>query len=433
MSKYLPMSIPLDDLYHYIESVAKEIDEDVIIYRFWPHGSKNIDNLEELQGAISWSERALGLNITCHDQEPLNYGLIQYNAGSTIQKILNSLLLFDYTNHNLITASTVHNKICLVHSEKRSEHVIKYQNNRCVPVYYWSHALISLDWFRFAQHVQQTKQVQKLFLIYNRAWSGTREYRLKFSELLVRLGLQDFCQTTVNPVDPELGTHYETHQFENLAWRPNLVLENYFLPSTATSSYSATFDINNYQATDIEVVLETLFDDSRLHLTEKSLRPIACRQPFILAGTHGSLEYLHSYGFKTFGNIWDERYDLIEDPEERLLAIADLMNDIANWTLDQRANKIMQAQEIAEYNQQYFFSKEFFSMITSELKNNLNTAIMELKLNADFQPFIDRWEHLITFKDITDFLENPEPGQHPGIPTMDQVTQVLDKLKQHKF
>ena len=40
------MSIPLDRLYHYIESIAKEIrGDDVLIYRFFPHGSKNINDL----------------------------------------------------------------------------------------------------------------------------------------------------------------------------------------------------------------------------------------------------------------------------------------------------------------------------------------------------------------------------------------------------
>ena len=429
VSKYLPMSIPLDDLYHYIENVAKEIDKGVIIYRFWPHGSKNIANLENLKGSLTWSEHALGLNITCHDQEPLNYKLWQPNKNdSHFTNLLKSCSLVDYTQHNLIKITTAYGKICLLHSEKRSNHVEQYQNNCCVTVYYWSHALISLDWFRFAQHVQQTKQVQHTFLIYNRAWSGTREYRLKFSELLIKLGLHNSCQTTINPIETELGIHYSTYQFKNSAWRPEIILEDYFPASTATSNYSATFNINDYQVTDIEVVLETLFDDSRLHLTEKSLRPIACGQPFILVGTHGSLEYLRSYGFKTFGDIWDEHYDLIEDPQLRMYAITDLMYTITNWLPEIREQKMAQARAVTDYNRQYFFSKEFFSKITGELKNNLNKGIGEIQSNVDFQPFIDRWETRLTFKEIKEFLENPEPGPN-SLPTIDQVNQTLNKLR----
>ena len=215
---------------------------------------------------------------------------------------------------------------------------------------------------------------------------------MRFVELLVELDLQKHCQTAVNPIEPELGIHYDLHQFTNTAWRPKTILENYFPVSESHSSYSANFDIEDYEATDIEVVLETLFDDSRLHLTEKSLRPIACAQPFILAGTHSSLEYLHSYGFKTFGNIWDESYDLVEDPQERLCAITKLMSQIADWTSEERVVKLAQAQAIADYNKQHFFSDTFFNQITTELKTNLTKAFKTLETTNSSKYLLERWE-----------------------------------------
>ena len=422
------LSIPLNNLYNYIESVAKEIKRDIIIYRFWPHGSKKVENLKELKPSGLWQDKVRTVNITCHDQEPLNYALRtddDYDYTNSFIKILKSVSLLDHTIHNLTKSTSVYNKICLLHSEKRSDHVLEYQNNNCVPVYYWSHALIALDWFRFARHVQQKKQIQKTFLIYNRAWSGTREYRLYFAELLIKLNLQNHCQIGVNSVEPELGIHYKTYQFENSTWRPQTQLEDYFPINTAKSYYSADFDIKDYETTDIEVVLETLFDDSRLHLTEKSLRPMACAQPFILAGTCGSLEYLRSYGFKTFGHVWDERYDMIEDPQKRLHAIGDLMAQIAKWDRSTRERKMAQAQDIADYNKKHFFSKEFFNQITTELKTNLEKGINEITSDRNFQPFIDRWQHRLTVKEISDFLKKPDPG----FPTIDQVNCLLDTLK----
>ena len=68
---------------------------------------------------------------------------------------------------------------------------------------------------------------------------------------------------------------------------PEIRLENYYHPTGASSLASADFDIEDYNNTDIEVVLETLFDDTRWHLTEKALRPIACGQPFMFAATQG--------------------------------------------------------------------------------------------------------------------------------------------------
>ena len=353
------------------------------LYRFSPHGSKKIEDLTCL-GESSEESLFMHPEIYCHDQEPLNYDL--YETGVPVfwpyPKILEAL---NRKNIPLLrlnfrgSTSTVWDRAILVHSEKRSSEVGRYQSTQFITVYYWCHAIVSLDWYRFAQHVFQKKQVTKTFLIYNRAWSNTREYRLKFAELLVGLGLQDHCQTSVNPIEPELDVHYDLHQFKNSTWRPNIVLENYFPTSSAHSSYSADFDIEDYEATDIEVVLETLFDDSRLHLTEKSLRPIACAQPFILAGTQGSLEYLRSYGFKTFGDVWDEYYDCIENPQERLLRIAELMEHISAWTPEQRDNKMAQAQAIADYNKQHFFSGDFFNLVVKELEANLTNALTELE------------------------------------------------------
>jgi hypothetical protein len=102
----------------------------------------------------------------------------------------------------------------LVHSEKNSYQVEKYMQNNFVPVYYWSHAVIARDWFRFAQHDPlintDFKITDKTFLIYNRAWSGSREYRLKFAEQLVTTNLYQNCITSFSEFDGEV--QYSEHQ-----------------------------------------------------------------------------------------------------------------------------------------------------------------------------------------------------------------------------
>jgi hypothetical protein len=375
------MTVPLDRLYNYISDLAREIcNEDVIIYRFFPHGSKKLSDLAQLK-PYDWFSGSTKPGLICHDQEPLDY---------------DSIGLFNRKN-GVEWLHTIYDRSVLLHSEQRSKEIEKYvATNSHVPVYYWSHGIIARDWFRYAEHVQQRKQVNQTFLIYNRAWSGTREYRLKFTEHLIRLGLTDQCRTSVNPIEPELGIHYEIHKFKNPQWRPKTVLENFFPISTAHSHYSADFDIEDYEATDIEVVLETLFDDNRLHLTEKSLRPIACGQPFILAGTPGSLEYLRSYGFKTFAQVWDESYDECIYPEERLKRITDLMRQIANWGPGIQERQLAKARKIAEYNRKYFFSQEFFNQLTEELKNNLRKALTLIETTNTSSNWISNYtvEHL---------------------------------------
>jgi len=192
-------------------------------------------------------------------------------------------------------------------------------------------------------------------------------------------------------------------------------------PTTADATSSANFDINDYNSTDIEVVLETLFDDDRLHLTEKSLRPIACGQPFILTGTHGSLEYLRSYGFKTFNTVWDESYDQITNSKERLTAIVNLMQQISAWSRSTKKNKLAQAQEIANYNRQWFFSQHFFDLVINELTTNLKLAFDELDQCNVNKAWIDRWQHLLSYPEMNDFLNTNQDPTYPSKKTLEYL------------
>jgi hypothetical protein len=436
------MNIPLDRLYHYINDLAQEIYKDhVIIYHFWPHGSKNISNLINLHDfdkdpiPNEWVNKTICPLIWCNDQEPLDFNYYKNDKQHptyAFRTILESIGEY-YPPQNLNYFKGIFEKSILLHSERRSDNLAKYQSlKNLLPVYYWSHAIIARDWFRYAEHTNQKKNVSKKFLIYNRAWSGTREYRLRFTELMIEHKLSDQCRMKINPIEPELNVHYnyEGYKYKNPIWKPQKLLENSFPTTYAQSHYSADFDIKDYEATDIEIVLETLFDDFRLHLTEKSLRPIACGQPFIIAGTHGSLDYLRSYGFKTFSNIWDESYDLIKTPYQRLNAIADLMKDIDGWNPKVYREKLLEAKEIAEFNRRRFFSQEFFDLIIDELKTNLNEAFIEIESGNNFKPWIDRWTRLLSYPEIINFLINSNNHKAPTINGVKQVLSIAnDKLE----
>ena len=74
-----------------------------------------------------------------------------------------------------------------------------------------------------------------------------------------------------------------------------------------------------YYKCKVNIVIETWFNpiiqgwdswDEMIHITEKTWKPIYLGIPFVVVGTPGHLSSLRSYGFKTFGNIIDESYDL---------------------------------------------------------------------------------------------------------------------------
>ena len=164
------------------------------------------------------------------------------------------------------------------------------------------------------------------------------------------------------------GQHFHLFKPTN----PRLAIQRfdlnlYFVDNNTSASASAEYSADDYQNTLFDVVLETLVDDSRIHLTEKILRPIACGQPFLLVGTANSLAYLKQYGFKTYGDFLDESYDEEPDIIKRMEKVIAVMSNLKDK--DYAAIKA-----IADWNRQYFFSDEFYQLILTELIDNLTTA-----------------------------------------------------------
>lgn len=389
------MSVPLDRLYNFLHDVS---DNDIIIYRFTPHGSKKLKDLLPLVPILSWVEEMVTPHAIFHDQEPLNfnYWIIdefaqhwkQYVTDDQINSVYSEI---EHVKHQSslhlrgLIYTNLYDYILLVHSEKNSKEVDTYLQNGFLPVYYWSHAVIAADWFRYAVHdpvlQYDTALFTQDFLIYNRAWSGTREYRLVFAAQLVQAGLVTHCRTSFAPVDSDV--HYTQHEFAN----PDLAitrtdLETVLPQNTHASHASADYNNLDYAQTGMEIVLETLFDDSRLHLTEKSLRPIACGKPFMLVATAGSLKYLRSYGFETFGDLIDESYDLETDPAARLNAVIREMRRISSLTSSDKIVLWNQLHKIAARNKQRFFSAEWQASIVQEYVDNMNQAMITMHKNC---------------------------------------------------
>lgn len=393
------MSVPLDRLYNYLHDV---VDHDIIIYRFTPHGSKKLEDLLPLIPISSWVKEMTTPYVIFHDQEPLKFDYwtrdefkqrytnrinsggwqaeYKHKLSQWIDKLI-SLHIRGFLNELI----NLYDYVLLVHSEKNSKEVDVYYQNGFLPVYYWSHAVIAADWFRYAEHdpvlQYNTSTFTQDFLIYNRAWSGTREYRLAFMDRLVQAELTKYCRTSFAHTDS--GLHYSQHTFAN----PDLAiartdLETALSANTHDSNASADYNNQDYAQTGMEIVLETLFDDSRLHLTEKALRPIACGKPFMLVATSGSLEYLRSYGFETFGDFIDESYDLKTDPVARLNAVIQEMSRISSLATTDKIVLWNQLHQIAERNKQRFFSVEWQASIVQEYVDNMNQALITMNQNC---------------------------------------------------
>jgi len=395
------MNIPIDNLYHWVQSI---IPVPVVIYRFYPHGSKNIFDLTPLSplGQDQGQEHHVNIPVVVHDQEPLDYNLYANIDPASMHVFIQNLharlavskaaameircqVLVD---KNLLAMPLAYGTQCdqaiLLHSEKNSVEVEQYSQNNFLPVYYWCHAIIARDWYRFAEidaRLVPQSHIQEKFLIYNRAWGNTREYRLKFMELLIEHGLHESSKTSISTrSEGNQGHHYHDHKFKNVnfALKDSTVLD-LLKDNQCDSNESAQYNHDDFNSTAISVVLETMFDDSRIHLTEKILRPIACGHPFILAAGPRSLEYLRNYGFRTFAPWIDESYDQESDSLCRLEKIINSMNKINLLGAEEFDQFLVEIRLIADFNKKHFFSDAFQQQVIEELKTNLTHTIQHIK------------------------------------------------------
>lgn len=383
------MNIPLDNLYHWVEGLAQH---PMILYVFRPPGSKDIFDLGQFENnpAVSYG-LSLAPVVICHDQEPLDFAAHKFKFDhdrlkrlflrrgylpdelSIEMEFYSHLSSFSNFKPNWLSATISCNDwFILLHSEQNSSDVEQFSHAGFVPVYYWSHAMIARNWYRFAQHDVRLgrDKIQKTFLVYCRDWMPRREYRLKFLDLLVDAGLVDNCKISTQHINSQ-GIHLRDYVPEDTRFAVDTQRLECVPKNTVDSSASADYDVADLNTTAISVVLETVVDGDKIHLTEKILRPIACGHPFVLVAGPGSLTYLKSYGFKTFDSVFDESYDQQTDTVKRLEMIVEVMKKIKQLSdLDwERINAI------AAYNKQHFFSDTFVAQVTAELQTNLNSAV----------------------------------------------------------
>jgi len=87
--------------------------------------------------------------------------------------------------------------------------------------------------------------------------------------------------------------------------------------------------------------------DHNVFITEKLIRNFFNKRPFLIVCGHQSLKVLHSLGFRTFDKIlFDESYDNIVDPMERLGAVLEENLRIVNTYELQQLHNIIYSSEM---------------------------------------------------------------------------------------
>ena len=273
-------------------------------------------------------------------------------------------------------------------------------------LYYFFHGFAASDWFRSFQVLNYNKQIIKKyqydFVSFNRIISDDRSYRCLFISKLVEHNLLDkgrlsFGLDTTKTWEQEItsaDTKLSTSAIQHIQT---------YLPEIKQSLIIDKEHVNGYDSSDIpriiddcfwHVVTETVFYYDKLHLTEKIFKPIVMKQPFMLIGAVGNLEYLRSYGFKTFDGIIDESYDNIIDPDQRIDAVVTQLKWYCGLSDNEKLDIMKAVEPIVEYNFNHFYN-DFRSIITNELLNNCQELFKKIGYDDSTIAYNDIYKTLV--------------------------------------
>lgn len=112
----------------------------------------------------------------------------------------------------------------------------------------------------------------------------------------------------------------------------------------------------------IDIVAETFTTGRCFFPTEKTVRPMLLKKPFIVMGPKCFLIHLRQMGFKTFYEFWDEDYDGYGE-KDRYLKILELIDSIANKSQSELREMYNNMQSILEHNHTLLMTRAFTKTI----------------------------------------------------------------------
>jgi len=342
--------IRIDEIYYNTFVLALQQQPLVGLHWFDPFGSTAFADLCSFPKVSGLTEK----RIVFWDQEPLHQDRVQtfFADFSTHYQSPETIIVTSEYNSEAVTQA------CDTYGLKQS--------------YYFFHAWAALDWYRgynrtFLSQPFLDRKIERTFLCPNNIIGGRRHHREALLNELVDRELVDS-----NFISFPARCPYENKTVAELCQEYDIHLGHVNLPliidhgaNHAGSSHCIDmWDLANRSL--LSVVTETVYHGRRQHLTEKTFKPIVMQQPFVLVSCQGSLEYLRRYGFKTFGDFWNEDYDDKND-DLRISRIGKLLADLDSLGAREKNQLQRHLAPVVEHNFQWFYSQEFESLLWQEL------------------------------------------------------------------
>jgi hypothetical protein len=311
--------------------------------------------------------------IFLHDQEPIHLDIHQPLFDEIVVRNL------DLNNKTGATHKAI------ITSELDSEYVEQVCSHYgWTPYYYFFHGWASLDWYRgydktylITDPAQRT--VTQTFIAPNRIVAGKRQHRLAMLYYIFKHSMTNNWVSCPEVCPAEnISVHDAVKSLKDTY--PDIAevfaaqqLPRDFPGETDHPMHSCWLSLfEQVEDSLLYLVTETVATGRRLHLTEKTFKPIAHGIPFVIVGTCGSLKYLRSYGFQTFGDFWDESYDDEVDDEKRIEKIAHVLKQLNNLDTASKNHLFHRTHDVVAHNWNHFYNGGFEKILWQELTTMLD-------------------------------------------------------------
>jgi hypothetical protein len=307
-----------------------------------------------------------------HDQEPIHLDIHSPLFDDVVRRNRD-------LNHNQGPSHSA-----LITSERDSDFVDQvcsmYQWR---PYYYFFHGWAALDWYRgydrtLLMPAPTSRKITRSFISPNRIVAGRRQHRIELMYHLLRQDIRNACISfpAVCPVEGISvieAAHTLSQDYSDI--QSVLAAANFpwnFPGEQDHPMHSCWLSLFESNAQSLcHVITETVCYGKRHHLTEKTFKPICLRMPFVMVSSAGSLAYLRSYGFKTFGSMWDESYDLEINDHKRILKISQVLAELDRLSPAELQDLFAAAMPVIEHNFQHFYQGGFEKILWQELTEML--------------------------------------------------------------
>jgi hypothetical protein len=162
-------------------------------------------------------------------------------------------------------------------------------------------------------------------------------------------------------------------------WEPGVEVVGEQQPGTAGpvtyygvhTGLSRVIPISVFNDTAYSIVAETDHDNTLSFYSEKTAKPMIARRLFIAFTGYKFLHNLRAQGFKTFDNVIDESYDLIENDEDRYAAAFDQVTKLCHMDQLQVYEAI---QPILDHNYNHIMTIDWTQFATDQIDRAISSA-----------------------------------------------------------